>query len=81
MAFGWFGKVLAEGMHKGASKMWRNSVELPLRVAELGEKIGIVPSGLIDVTDNILFKPIRQMVDPNGEIVNKKEYTRKKILY
>ena len=81
MAWGWFGKSVAEGLTKGAAKIWRNSVELPLRIAEVGEKIGVVNSGLIDVVDNVLYKPLRQLTDPKGEIVNKPEYTRKKLIY
>ena len=81
MACGSFGKVVAEGLQKGSSNLWRNTVELPLRIAEVGEKIGVVNPGLIDVVDNVLYKPLRQLTDPKGEIVNKPEYTRKKLIY
>ena len=81
MAWGSFGKILSESLPKSMVKIWRNTAELPIRAMEIGEKLGIVNPNLTNVVDNVIYKPVRQMMDPKGEILNKSEYNKKKFIY
>ena len=81
MVWGSFGKILSKSLPEAMVKIWRNTAELPIRAMEIGEKLGIVNQNLTNVVDNVLYKPVRQMMDPKGELINKPEYTKKKLLY
>jgi len=82
MAWGSFGKVMEDVFTKKGKeiglKLWRNTVELPVRALEIGEDLGIVQPIMTKAVDNVLYKPLRTIVDQKGEMFNKNDiYTRK----
>jgi len=74
MAWGSFGKgieaALKNSMIEGTKKIWRNVAEAPLRIMEIGEDLGIVQPILTKAVDEVVYKPLRTVMDPNGLIFN-----------
>jgi len=74
MAWGSFGKgieaALQNSMIDGTRKLWRTVAEAPLRIMEFGEDLGIVQPILTKEVDEVVYKPLRTIVDQGGIMFN-----------
>ena len=68
MVFGSFNKMMnkilsGETGDRIAKTLYRNTIEVPLRVMEFGDKYGLSPPGLTKLTDKLVYEPLRQTMD------------------